>query len=239
MRNFYLYCAVGMRGTGKTYTTYQLIHHYVKVHHRPVLIFDINREPIYQRLPPITQQMIERRLYSQGRIYRYNPKDYNCYDELTFILKNFKNACILLEDISRYLTQFHKREIVSTLVGLRHEKQDIIMHFQSYKDIMPKLRPYISVLRVHFTLENLSLHKNAFQEFNLMFIVDTIVKKRFYEGKRYNFLTINFDEMKIIGNITYSELDYALQRLKEVAKLEDHEISMYKNYLIQNIIRCS
>ena len=170
-RDSMLYIAVGTKGVGKTYRTFQELKKYVLDDNtigrvgRTVLILDANDE--FTTVPALAYNVIDENEYKRVRsiqslvgkkgIYRIRPLRIDkrpmsseelkiaCFD----ICKHFSNGTILLEDYNKYIQNKEAKQLVSTIVTLRHKNVDMWIHLQSVAPISTKLWQNVNYLRFH------------------------------------------------------------------------------------------
>ena len=164
--------AAGQKGVGKTYTSLiNEIEPTVAVLGRPVLIFDTNNEyPQYKAILPkdvgnFTAPEIRRvlRILPTKKIKKGNKMVWQ-YREMSleekaemlmFLLKNFYNGLLVVEDMNNYVINTRVAGIVSYIVNNRQRGQDILIHVQSLSKIDPTLWENTAIIRLHRQADNL------------------------------------------------------------------------------------
>tara|TARA_R110000751_G_scaffold307535_1_gene429306 strand:+ start:5628 stop:6440 length:813 start_codon:yes stop_codon:yes gene_type:complete len=214
--------AVGKKGIGKTYTTTQMIDSYVKgskgVQPRRALILDVNDE--FDQYKAISLKHIELfSVHPKIEVRRVRPfgddgrrmtlKDISA--ALWQILEVYRGGLLLIEDVSKYISDNLPNDLIGALCTNRHTNTDIVMHFQSIGRITPKIWQNINWLRFHKNSDTTERHKNKFPDKLVMLgIVESIVNKKYYEGDKRHFIWIDIDEEKIFGKFNTSDIEEAI-----------------------------
>ena len=138
-----LMIVVGRKGCGKTYTTTKMIKQYVLgnpakgVPARRALILDVNDE--YEDIKALKQSDIIRfSAHPKIEARRIRPFHDNgirmtlrdLQEVLFKILQNFSSGLLLIEDPSKFLSDFLPNDLVGAICTNRHRDCDIIMHYQ-------------------------------------------------------------------------------------------------------------
>ncbi len=221
--------AVGKKGVGKTYRTLELLKTYVKgtptFKPRRVLILDTNNEFVgvpsidiknigwFSRHPKIEMRRV-RVFHPNGKKMSLN----EISDTLGYILDNFIDGALLIEDINKFTGDTLNTELIGGIVTQRHMDCDIILHFQSIgRAGQPKILGNMNVLRMHKTFDSVDRHQNKFEDrYEIVKIGENIVnmKYRGYEldgrvvppNERFA-LYCDFDRDKIVGDFTRREVE--------------------------------
>ena len=229
-----LTAAVGKKGVGKSYLTLQILKQYVQgtanFNKRRVLILDVNDE--YMEVPSIDikhiawfslHPKIEMR---RVRIFKENGKKMSLNeisDTLNFILENYKDGALLIEDINKYVGDHMTTDLIGGIVTQRHVDCDLILHYQNIgRAGHPKILGNLNILRMHRTFDSVDRHENKFEDkYEMIKIAENIVNMKFrgYEmnGKavpgniRY-YLYCNFDRDKIIGQFSLNEVRSSIEQ---------------------------
>ena len=223
-----------------------------------VLIFDPNGESDYTKykvLPynPKIEDREKRTRYIQQfaasntkpEIRRISPRvklpsgrvtpDFSFDDKemaATDILQYFRNGLIVLEDVTSYFQDFSKKELVSTLINVRHRGVDVIAHLQSGQRLRPVNWENAAVIRMHRQSTSVDSYMNKTNNPKLLKIAEFIVNEEYLQkGNKYFHLYVNMEEEKIHG-VTVEQFEAACQKyinrnkncLKDV--LADHPKAM-------------
>ena len=219
---------VGYKGVGKTYTTTKIIKQYVLgtdgMQPRRALVYDVNKEftfiksiPLkYLRLFSAHPQIQARRVLpftNTGREFSPDEKQ----EVLDYILHNYSNGLLLIEDFYNYTSDSMKRDIIGTMTSQRHKNLDIIIHSQGLGRLLhPKLVQQYSWLRLHLAEDSILRYKErATERFDIILIAENLVKiinKRLPEKKKYFYANIDFHQRKIDGIFTKEELLQAIDQ---------------------------
>lgn len=212
--------AVGMKGIGKTYTTKKIMEQYARgnpskgIKPRRVLIFDVNNEFTDYKTIPLNY--IQAFSYSPKieirRIPPFKPNGQDMtLDEmqvaLDYILSNFSNGLLYIEDINRYVTDSLNRDIVGRIVTNRHRNLDVYLSQQSLgKAGHPKLIANTTYLRLHETTDTFERHKNKYGEYlevgKIAECTLKVLNNRLPSDKRRAYLYINLQLRRIFGEFT-------------------------------------
>ena len=225
-RQPYLIVVCGKKASGKTFTTLQWIKDYVKgnpakgVQPRKVLILDINGEfTQFKTIPlgrvkefsvsPVAEVRRVTIFKNDGSKMTLN----EIADTLNYILDNFRNGLLLVEDVTRYISDSLPNDVIGAICTQRHMGVDIILHFQMLgKAGHPKILANMNLMRIHKVTDPVDKHKKKFEDyFELLKIAQLIVnieydkreKSKFYsakDAKVYFCVTIDMEMEKIIGN---------------------------------------
>jgi len=209
--------AVGMKGVGKSYTTEKLLKQYVlgsvKSPPRRVLIMDVNDEYNYPSIsmsqlslfsvhPTIEIRRIRPFLEENGSYTKKMTLDDIC-STLMFILDNYRNGLLLIEDPSRYISDNMPNDLVGAICTNRHINMDIILHYQSIGRITSKVWQNANIIRFHKQTESVKKHMKKFEDkYEYLSIMESMVNKKYMEGDIRFFCYADVDKMKIYGNFT-------------------------------------
>lgn len=143
MRSNAVVVFVGRPLTGKTYFINQLLDQEQK----KVLIYDLNNEPKYRHFPKMTVDKIP--YWKSGKYRVFTP---DADELLEAIQKDVRNATIVLEDATSYITANTTRILRKILVSRRHWNLDIFLTFHSLNLVPPvvfELCNYVVVKKTH------------------------------------------------------------------------------------------
>ena len=199
-REPYLYIVAAAMGQGKTHITKQdVINNYVKgdlargIPPKPVLILDTVGDPLYQKYKRIAIEDVRRfSVHPRPEVRRINIyKNVNgksvlmngqeIYKMIVYVLENFYNGLLVLEDFARVVGDALGNDIVGYIYTLRHRNSDIIIHFQGLgKCGHPKLLQTLSIMRLHKVTDGVDRHKNKFEEiYSQLKIAENIINTDF------------------------------------------------------------
>ena len=213
MREALLGIAVGKKGVGKTYSTLQLASKYLMgnsngVKPRKVLILDVNNEyaevrkdhnnAMFPNIKALRLEDVPRFTYhpkiEARRVSVLKPEGgkmnlAEIQDSLAFILDNYQNGLLIIEDINKYISDNLPNDLMGTIATQRHVSVDIITHFQSIgKAANPKLWANCNWLRFHKCEDTVERHKNKFAgNIEHLKIMEKMIDNEYYNGnKRFN-----------------------------------------------------
>jgi len=219
-------CCVGVQGVGKTYRHMHTIKDFVKdkfynnVKGRKVLIYDTNGE--------FTQEQFKKNDIENISVKRIALKDIHdwCMSDLVevrridaknvgikekkiileYIIANFKNGLLLIEDINTYILSItHMEEIVGGIVNLRHRAVDVLISYQSLRAVEPRILQNSRWVRLHYSSGLTEDVKGKLNNPELFKIAELLVKTRYNNGdKRFMVYVHNFQN-KIEGAFTKKE----------------------------------
>ena len=248
--------AVGTKGVGKTYTTRKEIAYQVIQNKRKVLIYDASLDPELKNYKTLPKQYISkfaksrkpeiRRVLAVDEYGRELPTD-GKLELLKYILENFRNGILVLEDFNKYVTNPNElQELIGVITTNRHRNLDIIFHYQSLRAVTTRMFQNTRCFRVHKDLESPDTFKerlsDKYELFKLAYlIVDNEYRKGTEQGKRF-YLYVLTDDFKIIGA---SQEQFAqacqkylwanrtlLKRIKEEQNLSNEQAAI--NFFIQD-----
>jgi hypothetical protein len=226
-----IYVAVGRRGIGKTKTTVDKIRAYVRgnpargVPGRPVLIFDVNNEfsdkskfpdirtislrdvPLFsaRRVPEI------RRIapfFDTGQRIRVGP---DMVGVLEWLLDNFTNGLLLIEDINKYVSDNMSKDLVGAICTNRHIGVDVILHYQSIGRVSTKVWQNIDTLRMHKETAGVERNRGKFEEhYDLFKLAENIVNNEFEAGNKYFYLTVDVANKMIHADVPVERMKDAI-----------------------------
>lgn len=240
MRDAKMWIVIAKRGTGKTNKTFSICETAAKKG-RKVLMFDMKnefysyryREDRYVSIKTIPYKYVS--LFSvqtKGEMRRTLPVTDagkamgtdEMKERLSFVLENFRNGILWLEDINRYIADNQPNDLIGMLATLRQQSVDAFIHFQMIqKAANPKLLQLCNYIRLHDTGVSAEQYRDKFGEelTDMLVIAQTIITRRVREGRRVNDeserglyfnCTIDIDERKILGIFTKNEAKEAIDR---------------------------
>lgn len=210
--------AAGKKGIGKSTQTLKIAAQYVRgnpsigVKGRRVIIFDVNMEyPEIKRLAmkevlrfSVNRFVEVRRIipfFDDGR--KMTTDDMG--NALSEIMANFYGGLLIIEDISRYVGDNFKKDIIGDLATQRHRNCDVITHFQFIGKIgNPKMLGNLSFIRLHKTQDNVEMHRDKFKGgyYILLRLAEKIVEMKYKDGDIRFFVYVRLDDGKISGRFT-------------------------------------
>ena len=220
----------GIQGVGKTYQNMFVIKDYVKdkfynkVRGRKCLIFDTNGEYTASQFARNDIDNFEPKriaLADVGKWSRENLKECRRVDAknlsirekkeaIEYIIKEFRNGMLVLEDINTYiLNMTHMEDIVSGLVNLRHRAVDVLISYQSLRPIEPRIWQNARWVRMHYQADNVNDIKGKVTNPIMYKIAQNIVNNRYLNGDKRFFLYIHNFGQKIEGKFTKKEFEQA------------------------------
>lgn len=227
-RQPYLMVVCGKKASGKTFTTVEMIKEYASgnprtgAKPRKVLILDVNGE--FTQFKTIPLSYISKFSASNNAevrrvtIYKDSGKKMTLNEiaqVLNYILNEYRNGLLLVEDITRYISDSLPNDIIGAICTQRHMGVDIVLHFQMIgKAGHPKILANVNLLRLHKVTDPIDKHKKKFEDyFGLLKVAQTIVnieydkreKSKFWnkrDNKVYFWVFVDMEDEKIRGNFT-------------------------------------
>lgn len=229
MRQAIVQVAVARKGGGKTYTTGNLIEDYLKdtptKTGNKVLIYDVNGEwtnkHIKEKLkcnftaePLALKDLLKWTHSGRKEVRRILPLDEKnrftqdidvMVEILNTILGTFRNGMLLLEDINAYLVDVSSKKVISAITRNRQKNLDIMLHYQSFRAIPPRIWANMNLLRFHKCNENIATVEAKLNNSELFFISQALVNYKFKTDIRF-FCYVNNEFDKISG--LFSKRDF-------------------------------
>jgi hypothetical protein len=188
--------AGGMKKVGKTYKTLQEINRYLLKTRRKVLILDVNGEygnvksdhnPNFAHVRALTLSDLSKwTLNGIPEIRRIRPVDEKTgrplttdqlMDALNHILENFKNGALVLEDLTKIVSDSVGMALIGMLSTNRHASVDIFIHFQSIQKIVnPKMWALSNVIRLHKCEDDVKKHASKMSKAEGLFLCENLVQ---------------------------------------------------------------
>jgi len=226
MREAKLGLVVGKKSIGKTFQTKKMLESYVMgnpargVLPRRVLILDVNDE--FTEYTAISlKDVVKFSVMPIAEIRRVRPFNESTGIRLTLnevaeylwkILHYYRNGCLLIEDINKYISDSLPNDLVGAICSNRHTDTDIIMHFQSIGRITPKIWQNSNWLRFHKNSDSVERHKNKFPDKIEMFsLAESLINKQYFNNNPRFFLYVDLDDEKLRGKITREMRDEAIE----------------------------
>lgn len=221
-----LLVGIGKKGSGKSYTTEKMIQKYARgnpakgVPPRRVLILDVNDEyyhikalriqdiAIFSVHPTIEARRI-RPFMDDGTKMSLD----DIAQTLLYILNNYRNGLLLIEDINKYISDTMPNDLVGSICTNRHVGVDIILHYQSIGRITSKVWQNVNIIRLHKFTDTVAKHKHKFEDkFEYLSLAEIIVNTKNEQGDKYFYLFADVDEEKVYGNFTDEEFENAVNK---------------------------
>ncbi len=218
--------AIGRKGGGKTYQTIILMNKYVMgrpgVPPRKVLIFDVNNEftnvkaidindiKKFSAHPKIEQRRVTIWKSEKG-VSRKMSLD-EMATTLFFILENYSGGLLLIEDMTKYVSDSMPSDLIGSICTQRHVECDIVIHFQTIGKIAhPKIWGNMNWLRFHKCDDTVDRHESKFGgEVTHLKILECLVTDKFFNGDPRFFAYLDKDSGKIKGNYTTEDFQKAI-----------------------------
>lgn len=236
--------AIGQKGVGKSYSTLKQIQRILRgnavtrAKGRKVLILDVNNEfgdvkkdqdPSFSHIRAIALKdvgkwchngIIECRRVTILKEGGGQMTLKETADALAVILDNFKNGLLLIEDISKFVSDSLPSDLIGAICTQRHKSCDIILHFQSVgKMAHPKLWANCNWLRFHKTEDTVRKHENKFgTDVTHLYLAEKLVDIKYESGNKHFIAYVDKDMKKVKGDFSAKEFQMAVE-----AYLQDNE----------------
>lgn len=174
--------ATGKKKVGKTYQTLMELNTYIERTGRKVLFFDVNNEygdvkndhnQSFRHIRAIAIEDIPKwtlnGLVEMRRVLPINSKGQplstsELQQVMAYVLENFKNGCLVLEDLTKIVSDSIGSALIGSMATQRHASVDIYIHFQTIQKIVnPKLWGLSSVFRIHKTEDAVERYASKMQ----------------------------------------------------------------------------
>jgi len=229
MREAMVMVAVAAKGMGKTHTSANdiigpqlLPNPKTGAPGRKVLIFDTNGEytdkklqekfKVSWRAKPLSLNDLQawtmsgkveaRRILALDKSNRITEDVDEMLEILYTILKTFRNGMLVLDDINAYLIDASSKKVISSLTRNRHKNLDILIHYQTFRAIPPRVWGNLSIVRFHKTNENVSTVDAKIPNPELFYIAESLVNYQFKSGNRRFHCFVESQEDKIYGQFS-------------------------------------
>jgi len=216
----------GKKGVGKSYLTEQIIQQYVRGNPvkgtppRRALILDVNDEFTKVKAiaikdiakfsaHPIIEARRVRPFHSDGKKMTLD----DIAATLLYILDNYKNGLLLIEDINKYTADTMPNDLVGAICTNRHIGVDIIIHYQSIGRITTKVWQNLSAIRFHKITDTVAKHAHKYEDkVEYLSIAEMMVNNEYAKGNIRFYVTADVDKEKILGNYTDEMYDAAVAK---------------------------
>jgi hypothetical protein len=196
-RQPYLIVVCGKKASGKTYTTIQMINEYVHgdaktgAKPRKVLILDINGEFTQFKTIPVRyiaafsmQKTAEIRRVTIFKDDGSKMTLNEIAEMLKQILDKYRNGLLLVEDVTRYISDSLPNDVIGAICTQRHLGVDIILHFQMLgKAGHPKILANLNMLRLHKVTDPIEKHKKKFEDYYALLKIGQLLVNIEYEKR--------------------------------------------------------
>lgn len=220
----------GRKGVGKTYETLNTISEYIKTTEkkagRKFLIFDVNNEfgdvrkdhknssfpniglIKLNQVPAFAK--INRGIAKRVSIFKDNGKRMNLSEmakALGYILEHYRNGGLLIEDISKYITDSLPGDLIGSICTQRHVSVDVLIHVQTVGKLFnPKLWGNCNELRLHRSDDTIERHKSKISgTIEHLLIMEKLIELKNKAGDVRFHCFLNKDTGKIKGQFTLRE----------------------------------
>lgn len=226
----------GRKGVGKTYQTLLMISKYLKStakkRGRKVLIFDVNNEFGNVRkdhknpnLPNIgliklnqvpAFAKVKRPIAKRVSIFKEDGKGMSLAEmakALGYILEHYRNGLLLIEDITKYITDSIPGDLIGSICTQRHVSVDVLIHVQTVGKLFnPKLWGNCNEVRLHRADDTITRHKSKISgNIEHLLIMEQLVEMKYKAGDRRFFCYLDKDNGKIRGKFTKAEFLLAIE----------------------------
>lgn len=131
---------------------------------------------------------------------------------LGYVMQVLRNCTIVLEDINTITTDInHMKNIVSSIVNLRHKGVDVIISYQSLRAVEPRILTNSKWIRLHHSLGDVMDIKGKLDALDLVKISQLIINTKYRAGDTRFFLYIYLASQKVRG-------DFSEEEFKEASK---------------------
>lgn len=226
----------GRKGVGKTYETLRMISRYIRSNAskegRKFLIFDVNNEFGNVRedhhdasLPHIgliklnqvpAFAKVTRPFVKRVSIFKDNGSKMNLSemaDALGYILEHYRNGGLLIEDITKYITDSLPGDLIGSICTQRHVSVDVVIHVQTVGKLFnPKLWGNCNELRLHRADDTIERHKDKISgNIEHLRIMEKLIEFKYRQGDKRFFCFLDKDTGKIRGRFTRTEFIKAIE----------------------------
>ncbi len=233
--------AIGRKESGKTYETLKMINQTLVGNQRTggkprrVLILDVNNEfsnvktdqnPDFAHIKALrlkdvrrftTHPIIEARRVSVIKEGGGKMNLDEIQDALHHILENYQNGLLLIEDMTKFISDSLPSDLIGSMATLRHISVDIVTHFQTLgKMANPKLWGNANWIRMHKCDDTVQRHENKFGgNVTHLKILEKMVNIEYAKGNIYFNAYLNKDKGKLQGNFNKPQFTKAVESYLE------------------------
>jgi hypothetical protein len=245
MREPALTVAIGRKGVGKTYSTLVMITDFRKHHpDRQVLILDSNNEYGNVRKDHDNKTFPDIKAIALSDVPKWNKRGKKevrrvsifkadgkpmsldeIADALFYILGNFENGLLLIEDMTKFISDSLPNDLVGMIATQRHLSVDVITHFQTIGKVgNPKIWGNLDWLRFHRCEDTVERHKSKFAGgVEHLRIIEKMIEIKESEGDNRFYVYLDKGKGKIMGEFDKAYFTNVVERF-----LEDNK-SIVKN----------
>lgn len=225
--------AIGKKGVGKSYSTLAMIQTVLRHPKKPrkVLILDVNNEfgdvqkdqnKNFANIRAISLSDIKKWCYNgiiEARRVTVMKEGggkmtlKETADALAVILDNFQNGLLLIEDITKFVSDSLPGDLIGAICTQRHVSCDVILHFQSVgKMANPKLYANCNWLRVHKTDDTVKRHESKFgEDVTHLYLAEKLVELQYEKGNKRFFVFVDKDMKNVKGAFTRAMFQEAVE----------------------------
>lgn len=225
--------AIGKKGVGKSYSTLAMIQTVLRHQKKPrkVLILDVNNEfgdvqkdqnKNFANIRAISLSDIKKWCYNgiiEARRVTVMKEGggkmtlKETADALAVILDNFQNGLLLIEDITKFVSDSLPGDLIGAICTQRHVSCDVILHFQSVgKMANPKLYANCNWLRVHKTDDTVKRHESKFgEDVTHLYLAEKLVELQYEKGNKRFFVFVDKDMKNVKGAFTRAMFQEAVE----------------------------
>lgn len=236
LREVIMMMVAGRKSVGKTYQTLCLITNYLKTNlkkpGRKVLIFDVNNEfgnikedhknPGFPNIGLIKLGQVpafsnvNKAVARRVSIFKDNGQRMTLNEmaqTLGYILEHYRNGLLLIEDISKYITDSMPGDLIGSICTQRHVSVDVIIHVQTVGKLFnPKLWGNCNILRMHRTDDTIERHKDKISgNMEHLLIMEKLIELKYRAGETRFCCYLNKDTGKIQGRFTLQDFRDAIE----------------------------
>lgn len=226
----------GRKGVGKTYQTLVHISKYListlVKRGRKVLIFDVNNEfgnvkqdhknPNFPDIGLIKLSQVpafsktNKPVAKRVSVFKDNGKRMSLSEmakALGYILEHYRNGLLLIEDISKYITDSLPGDLIGSICTQRHVSVDVLIHVQTVGKLFnPKLWGNCNELRLHRADDTIERHKGKISgNMEHLLIMESLINLKYRSGDKRFFCYLDKDIGKIRGHFTKREFIKAIE----------------------------
>lgn len=230
---------VAAQGTGKSHQNKILICNYVKdkfdtgVRGRKVLVLDSNGEYGTETfgINGIPQLTVKRIAVKDVQAWCLSPiiecrridmKSLHIDEKLQileYVCQIARDCMIIIEDINTMIIDItHAKNIVSSLVNLRHKGVDVIVSYQSLRAVEPRILSNCRYVRMHYAIGDTQDVKGKLSEPEVFKIAQFIINDKYFKGDKRFFLYIYTNPHKIRGAFSKEDFMSACKKYLSINK---------------------
>lgn len=230
----------GRKGVGKTYQTLCHIANYLKTtpvkQGRKVLIFDVNNEygnvkqdhsnPHFPDIGLIKLNQVPafskivRPFVRRVSIFKDNGGKMTLSemaDALGYILEHYRNGLLLIEDITKFITDSMPGDLIGAICTQRHVSVDVVIHVQTVGKLFnPKLWGNCNEVRLHKADDTIERHKSKVSgNVEHLLIMEKLIEIKYKSGDTRFCCYLDKDLGKIRGRFSKNDFRQAVESYLE------------------------